>query len=336
MPQTLDGMSKNNYNDVATEWQNDEFESKSEQIINKLKTDHKFCMDFFFGTKQKECNIARLRLKILNDLKTKYGIVMSVNDFNLIVYETVWADGTWAPLDTYEKRSTFHAWLRKVAKNAVMEYLIENHQLPNPPRTAGNTRLTLLSQPIEMCQMVLDDLMEGSPYYDVLHIIYVERLSKDEAAIKLGLTEDEFVEAKKKGERILKDVILRSTYYFEEDILHDKNARIVTVSSEFVADMAEWCMARTGVNPLRDVFGTNLSAEEIHKKTVDFLYDFSEKLGWKEEDRYVWRKRFVENASPVDLATELGRTRAWVDTRYSRLNKRFNTAIKKWWKNNAA
>lgn len=316
------------FNNIGTE---------SDEIIKKLKTDPEYCKLFFYGSKGKKCIVDSMRSKMLYDLRKDYNVVMAPDTFSSIVYLTLWADGTWSPLDTYGKRCTFFAWLKKVAKNAIIERLMEEHEIPNVySQTVGNTRLTLLSRSEAECKMVIDDLMAGSKYHSLLTAIYVGRLSKEKIMECLHMEDAEYEEAKKKGEYKLKDALLRSAYYYVEDVLHSKSARVVTVSSEFVADLADWCKTKTGVNPLADVFGANLSNEEVHTKTVEFLYEFAAKLNWNDKDRHIWCQRFIENAAPVHLAQEVGRSREWLDTRYSRLNAKFKKAIKKWWNSHAA
>lgn len=305
--------------------------------MDGLRNDNKFCQRFIYGTDPKKCNIARLRSKIINDIKDSFNLIVSDEAFNEIVHLTLWAGGSWKTLDTYSKQCTFFAWLRRVAKNAVIERLEEEHWIAEGrARTVGNTRLTMLSQSEAKCQLVIDELMVGTKYYDILRLIYVDRLPQKDIIKKLNMKEDEYEEFKKKADNKLKDALLRSDYSFEADVLHDKSRRVVTVSSEFMADIAEWCKVKTGVNPLSDVFGTELTDEEVRIKTVEFLYDFSAKMEWSDEDCYIWRQRFVENAAPIELAEKVGRSRGWLDTRYSRLNKKFDKAIKKWWLSHAA
>ena len=205
--------------------------------------------------------------------------------------------------------------------------------------------------------MVLDDLMVGSKYHGLLTAIYVDRLPEEKIMKRLHIKDkNEFSVAKKVGENKLKDAILRSVEYSEEDLLRDKTKHVVTVSSEFVADLSAWVNARTGVNPLSEVFGTNLTDEEVRLKTMEFLYDFSAKL-WPEKideadekdeqkrkekeqknkrDCYIWRRRFIQNVASEDVAMEVDRDRGWLDTRYSRLNAKFNKAIKQWWNSHAS
>ena len=78
-----------------------------------------------------------------------------------------------------------------------------------------------------------------------------------------------------------------------------------------------------------------MSHEDLQKKVVDFLYTIPQKLKWTEEERIVWTLRFIEDTAPVEVAERIGRKRSWVDTKYSRLNARFNKAVKEWWAENA-
>ena len=83
------------------------------------------------------------------------------------------------------------------------------------------------------------------------------------------------------------------------------------------------------------MLGVDLNHEDLQKKVVDFLYTIPQKLKWTEEERIVWTLRFIEDAAPIEVAERIGRKRSWVDTKYSRLNVRFNKAVKEWWAENA-
>ena len=345
------------------------YKEEGDEIIDNLRNKEngaKYSCQFFFDTtvtdskgktKKKPCQIAPLRSKMLFDFKKDYGVTLRPDDFSTIVYLALWADGSWGPLDCYAGRCSFYAWLKRVAKNAIMERLVEEHLIDDVrSRTVGNTRLALRSQSSSCCKMLLDDLMVGSKYYGLLTAIYVDKLPEEKIMKKLHIKDTaEYEAAKKAGENKLKDALLRSVEYSEEDILRDKKKHVVTVSTEFATDLLEWVNARTGVNPLSEVFGTNLTDEEIRLKAVEFLYNFSAKL-WPEKideadeedeqkrkkkeqtnkrDCYIWRRRFIENVAPEDVAMEVGHNRKWLDTRFSRLNAKFNKAIKQWWKSHA-
>ena len=348
MSQTLTVMNEMTYN-FNEMYQPQKIKADGDEIIMKLKNKENgaiYSYQFFYDTmvtddkgktKKKLCQIAPLRSKMIYDFKRDFGVTLKPDDFSTIVYLALWANGSWGPLDSYTGRCSFYAWLRRVAKNAIMERLVEEHLIDDVRnRTVNNTRLALLSQSPSKCKMVIDDLMAGSKYYSLLTAIYVNRLPKKKIMKQLHIKDvAEFTAIKKAGDNKLKDAILRSVEYSEEDILRDKTKHVVTVSSELVADLSEWYRLKTDVTPLSDVLGTNLSGEEVRVKTVEFLYDFSEKLNWSDQDRYIWQRRFIVNADPEGLALELDRDRSWLDTRYSRLNAKFNKAIKLWWKTHA-
>lgn len=331
------------------------FEVKAEEIIRRLKdtknSEHpKICHYFFFyGCKDPYTskmlpmpswyekysdmpNIAPLRSSLLNYLNQNCHVVMSDEYFSTIVYETLMSDGSWNTLRTYEKQSSFFAWLKEVAKNAVLDRLKNEKYIPiTHSRTPGNTRLALRSKPVEMLQLVIDEQLEGSKYHGLMYSSYVSGLNKEELMVKYHMTEQELKEAQEEGERELKEALLRTSCWYEKEVLHDKNRAELTVSLEFVADMEAWLTAEMNDSTLADVFGICLTDGEVQEKVVDFLYDFSAKLNWKDRDRNLWRQRFINDASPIVLANSMNKSRAWVDTRYSQLNKKFQKAIKEWW-----
>lgn len=328
-------MDEKNYKGYDLEQRLANIDIDGDEIKEMIKTDPRFCQRLFYGKDKDKCNIARFRSKQIWELKKIYNVVISEDLYSTIVYETLWAEGTWAPLDTYDKKSTFFAWLRKVAWNAVLEWLENEHIISeNRARTIGNTRLTMLSQSEGKCKLVIDELMNGTQYYDLLTAVYVDRLVDGKICEKLGVSMEEYKKMRKQGERKLKDALLRTTYFFEEDVLHDKSACSITVSSEFVMDMAEWYKERINENPFSDVLGLQLTDEEVKDKVVGFIYDFSQKLKWTDEERSLWRQRFVDDVPPMQLAEEMNKDRHWIDQHYSRINKKFRRAFKKWWKQN--
>ena len=329
-------------NGLENEEQPKNYKAEGDAFVKNLKDSSAYCRQFFFDTevtdekgkaKKKPCQIASLRSKLIYDLKRDYGVDVKPDDVSTILYKTLWSNGSWAALNSYEGKCSFFAWLKKVAKNAVVETLEQEGQIKDAgSKTMGNTRLALLSQSPAKCQVVIDDMLGESKYHDLLTDIYVDRVPQEIIMKKMGIDEAEFDVAKKNAEKKLKDALLRSVEFSEEDLLRSKKNHVVTVSSEFVSDIAEWYKAKVDANVFSDVFGTDLSDEEVHVKAVEFLYDFSAKMEWCDRDHYIWCRRFIEDVSPVDVAMEVERDRAWLDTRYSRLNAKFKKAVKEWWK----
>ena len=310
---------------------------ESEEIINRLKSgDQLFAQKFFYSTNTNGCNISRFRSKILANIKQTYKIEVSVEEFGDILYTFLWNEGTWSILDKYSRKSSFFCWLSEVAQHELIRYL-EDMKLINVTRerTAGNTRLLGLSIAPEMWEYILNDTMPNGLYKDVLFSTLVKRNTEEKMMKSFCLKKEDLHRLQKKAEADLKDRLIRSDRGYEELVLRDKTPRVIEVSEEFAKDFCIWQEGKSNANPLADVLGVDLNHEDLQKKVVDFLYTIPQKLKWTEEERIVWTLRFIEDTAPVEVAERIGRKRSWVDTKYSRLNVRFNKAVKEWWAENA-
>ena len=310
---------------------------ESEEIINRLKSgDQLFAQKFFYSTNTNGCNISRFRSKILANIKQTYKIEVSIEEFGDILYTFLWNEGTWSILDKYSRKSSFFCWLSEVAQHELIRYL-EDMKLINVTRerTAGNTRLLGLSIAPEMWEYILNDTMSNGLYKDILFSTLVERNTEEKMMKSFCLKKEDLHRLQKKAEADLKDRLIRSDRGYEELVLRDKTPRVIEVSEEFAKDFCVWQEGKSNANPLADVLGVDLNHEDLQKKVVDFLYTIPQKLKWTEEERIVWTLRFIEDTAPIEVAERIGRKRSWVDTKYSRLNARFNKAVKDWWSKNA-
>mgnify|MGYP004457852577 FL=1 len=311
---------------------------ESDEIISRLKSnDQLFAQKFFYGTNPYGCNISRFRSKILSNIKQTYKVDVSIEEFGDILYSFLWNNGTWNILDKYSRKSSFFCWLAEVAQHELIRYLEEMKIINvNRERTAGNTRLLGMSVAPEMWEYIINDMMPNGLYKDVLYATLVERKDEKTMMKKFGLdVEEDLRKMQKKAEADLKDRLIRSDSSYEELVLRDKSSRNVEVSEEFTKEFFQWQEWKNETNPLVDVLGVDLDKKELQEKVVEFLYTIPEKLKWTEEERIVWTLRFIEDTAPAEVAERVGRKRSWVDTKYSRLNVRFNKAIKEWWIKNA-
>lgn len=310
---------------------------ESDEIISRLKSnDQLFAQKFFYGTNPYGCNISRFRSKILSNIKQTYKVDVPIEEFGDILYTFLWNNGTWSVLDKYSRKSSFFCWLAEVAQHELIRYLEEMKIINvNRERTAGNTRLLGMSVAPEMWEYIINDMMPNGLYKDVLYATLVERKDEKIMLKKFGLDAEDLHKMQKKAEADLKDRLIRSDSNYEELVLRDKSSRNVEVSEEFTKEFFQWQEWKNETNPLADVLGVDLDKKELQEKVVGFLYAIPEKLKWTEEERIVWTLRFIEDTAPAEVAERVGRKRSWVDTKYSRLNVRFNKAIKEWWIKNA-
>lgn len=318
------------------------------EIIGMLRSDLVFCESFFFCRPTKNeaynryapRNISTVRDNIVNDLFNCYGITVKPEYVSNCIYQAVWALGTFKPLNTYRHEGKgLEGWLYRIGWNAVCHRLADENFIPKViNRTAGNTRLAMLSQSVEVCETVIDDLMSDSPYYHLLTALYVDRLDEQSIMRQLGLDQVAFDQLRKSAENEFKTVLISSDHVFKNKVLKDKSsaATAVMISSDFLIDLGAKHQLTTLVNILSDVIGVNLDHDEVRLKVVIFLDDFVSKLKLSQVDQHIWHERFIEGTPPTVLAQELGRSRDWVDNRYSKANRKFEQAIRQWWIKNAA
>lgn len=310
---------------------------ESKMIIDRLKSgDESFANDFFYDDDRTGCNISRIRSKILSFIKQTYKVDVSSDEFGNILYAFLWNGGTWSVLDSYSCKSSFFCWLEEIARHELIRYLKDMNIIKvKSERTAGNTRMLGMSVLPETWEYVLADTMPDGFHKKLLSDILVKRKTKEAMEVEYGVDADDLHRLQKRAEADFKDRLIRSNSVYEDLVLRDKCVRREEVSEDFVKDIYAWQEDNGNANPLADVLGVGLDNEELHEKVKDFLYSFPKMLNWTEEERLVWTLRFIENTAPVEVAERIGRRRSWVDTKYSRLNARFNKAVREWWFRNA-
>jgi hypothetical protein len=308
-------------------------QNEANDIISHIKADPTFARHFFFDTKYNGCNINNLRCNIVYQINKVYHVDITPEEVSSIVYSTLWDEGSWSILDSYSAKSTFFSWLSKVAMNAVIAELEEQHRIRiNRCRTGNNTRLKLKSQDPEMCRFIIEDVMPKSPARDILISTYVDRLSATDSALEYGLTEDQYKDALSKAETKLRIALINSDLSISDEVIRDKERQLVTVSTDFAADFIDWLDGQCEDIPLKEVFDIHMTEAERCDEALRILYAIKDKVNFTDDERYVWQRRFMDGESPQKLADEMGRQRSWIDNQYSHARKKYVAIAKQWWK----
>lgn len=323
------------YETVYTLMTEKDYKSDAVRIVENIKNDEAFASNFLYGTSLVPGkSIARLRSRIINQVRMSYGVVVDPADFNTVLYEHLYSAGSWKVLNSYNYRSTFFQWLGTVASHCIMAYLEENGYIKiSRARTPGNTRLVLKKMTPEYCHIVIDDMVKIGPMRDMLLAVYVDRLDQKTIQKRFGMDEEMYKLTLRASEKTLKTALLNTEHPYD-DVLVDKGARKIMLSSDFLTIIGQTNAAYSEDSPLREVLGVTPDDAEFETKVIDFLYNFTNNLDWSDEDKYVWQSRYIKNMKPEEVAENLPkRSRPWVDTRYSRLNRQFKEAIREWWTN---
>lgn len=324
------------YDVVRTTLWNHVNEKESSEIIKKLKSgDRLFTQEFFYGTSNKRCNISRFRSKIVSQIKQTYHVEVSKEEFGSIVYNFLWDKGTWSVLDNYAGKGCFFCWLERICYHEVIKALEELNIINvSHERTTGNTRLLGVSVSPDVWYLIISDIMQDGMKKNLLMAKYVYRENETSMGEEFNMNAEELRKEIKKAEKILKNRLISSNNYYEKLVLRDKSPRNIEVSEEYIKDFVKWLDEKDDISQFADVFGVNMSNGELSDKIVRFLYCFSEKLKWTNDERMIWELRFIENISPAELAERYGMTRVWMDQKYSKINMKFKKAIREWWKEN--
>jgi hypothetical protein len=131
----------------------------------------------------------------------------------------------------------------------------------------------------------------------------------------------------------LKKALINGLHHYS-DALVDLNQRKINLSFDDCIGIDNEAESSDELsNLIYDVLNIKFGDPDAKQKVDNFLYEFSNNLPWKAEDKFVWQSRFIKEMSPVEVVKSLPtkRSRAWLDTRYSRLNSKFHDAINKWW-----
>lgn len=310
-----------------------DFRSEAARIIYNIKTDERFAFNFLYGSsRERGKSIARLRSRILYEIWTSYKVQVSPNDFNTILYEHLYSEGSWRVLNTYGYRTTLFQWLSTVASHCIMEYLEKNRLIKiSRKRTPGNTRLDLDDKTPVYCEAVISEMVHISLLRDILFAVYVDRLEPEVIQDRLKLCEEDYNLRLCAAEKTLKTALINSIHPYN-DALVDVNVRKTLVSSDFLKIIGETTSGYFEDSPLREVLGVGPGDPDFEVTVIDFLYNFSDRLDWSDEDKYVWQSRYIKNMTSESVAEDLpNRDQGWVDTRFCRLKPRFQTAIRKWW-----
>lgn len=323
------------YNNLNTLLTIRDYHQESRAIVEQLKCDEKFAYSFLYGNSPVPGkSIARLRSRFKNMIRTSYHIEISDETIATIIYEHLWSDGTWKILNSYDYRSTFFQWLSIIASHQIIKYLDDNGFIKvNRKRTPGNTRIVWKDKDPVVCQMMLDVIIHIPTVHKLLTALYVDRKSQEDIQKEFDFNDENYRLALRASEKTLKVALLNTEHRYE-DFLVDKSARKLIVSSDFLTIIGQTTADSYDDSPLREVIGATPEDPDFETKFIDFLYNFSNGLGWSSEDLFVWQSRYIKNMKPDEVAQKLSnRSRPWVDTRFSRLNRQFKNAIREWWNN---
>lgn len=273
-----------------------------------------------------------------------YKEPIDVRDIATIIYRAFYDNGSWNRLDSYRGESGFFSWLATGARQAVFTELEELHVIKPPFKlTAKNTNLTIKSmRNIDEIKTVID-LVDFPVMHTLLMHVYVDRMNDDEIMTEMNMSHDVYSKTLTASEYLLKECLIR-----EECIFYTRtNGKTVNLVTEALSDISGHINVTTseegmlateklfsddqGFDDLKEVLDQYYPTLPFLEQWVCFVLDRASELNWSQEDKTVFYERFHNHTDPVSLAEQLGRTRKWVDGRYSLKLKLVKEHILRWW-----
>lgn len=308
-------------------------ESDISLLVKEIKTNEKIACQFFYAKTNDGLSIAPIRSRIISQIYESYQIVIQPYVFSTVLYEYLWDEGTWKPLNTCPRNNAFFPWLRTVAFRAVLKHLEENGLIKvHKARTVANTRLDLDKKTLAYCDAVINDLVDDEKMRSFLKAVYVDHLERQDIQKRFDLTEEDFNTLSVKSEDALKKALINRTHPYN-DALVDLNQRKINLSFDDCVGIDNVAESSDELSLIYDILDIKFGDPDAKQKVDDFLYEFSNNMPWKAEDKFVFQSRYIKDIPPVEVVKDLpNRSRAWLDTRFSRLKKDFRKAICKWFK----
>jgi len=308
-----------------------QFASHAEEgkyVITNVKNNRKFRDNFFYGTGY--YSLESIRKYIVDCVWKSYRYKLADREFGSVIYEHCWDRGTWHPFDTYGGVYSIFAWMSRVALHTITAYLEELGEIKvRRERTAKNTKVLLKKFSPEGCQFFIDEVMDDGECRNLLHDIYVECKGDAEIMRSLHLEAEQYEKVRKDAEELFRFRVINSAYSFEDYVIAENAPRDITVD---IDEVYPSCFAyeTTPTSKLADVFGVCDSPADVATHVNAFILEVIHHLKWNEECIFVFLQRW-EGVPAADVAKAIGRTREWVNTRYSRLRAVFVAFLRYWW-----
>lgn len=308
------------------------FNSPAEEgkyVIENVKNNPKFRKNFFYGTGY--YSLEAIRNYIAKCVRKSYGYCFDEVEFGSVMYEHCWAEGTWHPFDTYGGVFPFFAWLSKVAFHTVTAYLDELGYIKvKRGRTPKNTKVMLSKHSPAGCQLIIDEvMMPQDESRQLLLDIYVEQKPATEIMEARHIDAKQYEKMLNDAEDLFKFRVINSAYNFDDYVIADNTPGDFTVCIDNVYG-ADISFNSTSTNPVTEVFNPFGTSPDVATSINAFLVDVIRMLKWSETDTFVFLQRW-EGVPAAVVAEAVGRSRDWVNTRFSRLRAVLFLFLKHWW-----
>lgn len=294
------------------------------ELVRLITLDEKAAEYFFFvEMRQKMAALAA-------SYNRSFGLDITPEDVSSITYVACW-ENEWARLLSYKGDTTPHAWVAKIASQVTYKYLVDERYIDTVSGTkTSDYRLTVRSIPDEYLRKAIVDMVYVPEQHKALELHYVHKVPEKELFEAFG-SATKAREALSNGEKTLIEQLLNTENPYAEMALSLKKAINPEVKWQVWHDRMDNDGVCDNKRELRELLAALTGEEDWDENVRRFILSFIDALGWNEREKDVWCRRFFSNTPSAELAQVYNVRSSWVDNVYSRLNKKFNIAIRAWW-----
>lgn len=295
------------------------------EMVRLITLDEKVAEYFFFvEMRQKMAALA-------DSYNRSFGLELTPEDVSSITYVACW-ENEWSRLLSFKGDTTPHAWIAKIASQVTYQYLVDERYIAGVGGTkTSDYRLTIKSIPDDYLRKAIVDMVYVSEQHKALELHYVQKVS-EKALIEAFGSEENAKQALSNGEKTLIEQLLNTENPYAEMALSLKKAINHEVQWEPWYDRIDDDGVCDNKRELREILAALTKEEDWDENVRCFIISFIDALGWNDREKDVWCQRFFSNTPSEELAEKYNVRNSWVDNVYSRLNKKFNIAIRSWWR----
>ena len=295
------------------------------EMVRLITLDEKVAEYFFFvEMRQKMAALA-------DSYNRSFGLDITPNDVSSITSVACW-ENEWARLLSFKGDTTPHAWVAKIASQVTYQYLVDERYIDGVGGTkTSDYRLTVKSIPDDYLRKAIVDMVYVPEQHKALELHYVQKVSENDLIKAFG-SEEKAKQALFNGEKTLIEQLLNTENPYAEMALSLKKAVNPEVQWQPWHDRIDDDGVCDNKHELREILATLTGEEDWDENVRRFILSFIDALGWDNREKDVWSQRFFSNTPSAELAEKYNVRNSWVDNVYSRLNKKFNIAIRAWWR----
>lgn len=294
------------------------------ELVKIIISDERAAEEFFFNT-------MRPKMEALADSYNRsYGLDIVAEDVAEATYLSCWEDD-WAKMRTYKGETSPHAWVARIATQAVHRYLVDEKYIDGTGNAkTGDYRLTVRGIKDDSLRQAIVDMVSIPEQHMVLEMYYVKKYDKA-SLVKVFGTDDKVNAILSTAETTLIEQLLNTVNPFAELALSTKKPVSPEVRFCPWHDRIDDGDVSENHQEFRDVLTNLYNNEDWDCNAERLINSVVAGLDWTDVQEEVWRERFFKNTPSKILAERYNVRHTWIDNTYSRLNRQFGIALKAWW-----